>query len=175
MKNRLARVRELLQRELGDILARDHSFPGVLVTVNDVDITPDLKNAHIFIGVLGPAHEQEKVIEQLTKARGMLQQRVCKRVILRHTPHFHFKLDHSVERGVKISRIMEEIDEQLKQSAILNPDPEEPAVAPAEPAPIAASAPAAPTPARGVEDEDEKDDEDEGDDSRPVRGARPRR
>ena len=117
MKNRLIRVRELLQRELGAILARDHAFPNVLVTVNDVDITPDLKHAYVYIGVIGPQHKAEHVVEVLNHQHGDLQSRVSKRVILKNTPRFHFRLDHSVERGVRITRIMDTIDQQLAASA----------------------------------------------------------
>ena len=117
MKNRLIRVRELLQRELGAILARDHAFPNVLVTVNDVDITPDLKHAYVYIGVIGPEHKAEHVVEVLNHQHGDLQSRVSKRVILKNTPRFHFRLDHSVERGVRITHIMDTIDQQLAASA----------------------------------------------------------
>jgi len=116
VKNRLVRVRELLQREVGAILARDHAFPNVLVTVNDVDITPDLKHAHFYIGVIGPQHEAENVIATLNHRHGDLQTRVSKRVILKNTPRFHFRLDHSIERGVRVTSILETIDRQLAQS-----------------------------------------------------------
>jgi ribosome-binding factor A len=117
VKNRLVRVRELLQRELGAILARDHAFPDVLVTVNSVDVTPDLKHAHVYIGVIGPEPESQHVVDTLNRQRGELQTRVSKRVILKNTPHFHFRLDHSVERGVRVTGIMEAIDRQLAESA----------------------------------------------------------
>lgn len=121
MKNRLVRVRELLQRELGAIIARDHAFPGVLVTVNDVDITPDLKHAYVYIGVIGNEHKAERVVNTLNFGHGELQSRVAKRVILKNTPRFHFRLDHSVERGVRITGIMETIDKQLAESGASAP------------------------------------------------------
>ena len=121
MTNRKARVTELITRELSTILARDHAFPDVLVTVTDMDLTPDFKNAHIFIGVIGPAAKQEAVIEKLNSQRGLLSSRVAKRIVLRNMPHFFFKLDHSVERGVRVTALMEQIDQQLIESAILNP------------------------------------------------------
>ena len=121
VKNRLLRVRELLQRELGAILARDHAFPGLLVTVNDVDITPDLKHCYIYVGVIGPEQKAERVVETLNHKHGELQSRVAKRVILKNTPRFHFRLDHSVERGVRVTGIMEIIDKQLAESAVNNP------------------------------------------------------
>lgn len=117
MKNRIARVRELLQRELGAIIVRDHAFPNVLVTVNDVDLTPDLKHAYVYMGVIGGEHAAQHVVDVLNRQHGELQSRVCKRVILKNTPRFHFRLDHSVERGVRITNIMETIDRQLAESA----------------------------------------------------------
>lgn len=145
MTNRVARVRALIQHELGTMIARDHAFPDVLVTINDVDLTPDLRNAHIFIGVLGPPAKQQAAVDQLNAARGVLSSRLSKRVVLRNTPHLHFKLDHSVERGVRVTALMEEIDQQLAESAILNPEPPvEDTAAPAKPD-IAAVLPAAST------------------------------
>ena len=59
MKHRQLRVNELVKRELSSIVARDVSFEGALVTINDVDVTPDLKNAHVFVSILraGPGRE----------------------------------------------------------------------------------------------------------------------
>lgn len=123
MTNRVAKVRSLIQHELGTMIARDHAFPDVLVTINDVDLTPDLRNAHIFVGVIGSPAKQQAAVDQLNASRGLLSSRLAKRVILRNTPHLHFKLDHSVERGVRVTALMEEIDKQLAESAILNPEP----------------------------------------------------
>ena len=53
MKHRLLRVNELLKRELSSIITREISFDGALVTLNQVDVTPDLKHAHAYISVLG--------------------------------------------------------------------------------------------------------------------------
>ena len=160
MTNRKARVTELITRELSTILARDHAFPDVLVTVTDMDLTPDFKNAHIFIGVIGPAAKQEAVIEKLNSQRGLLSSRVAKRIVLKNMPHFFFKLDHSVERGVRVTALMEQIDQQLIESAILNP----PLPGEATPEPVA-SAPAA-DPAPSVPQEKE---EGVADGERPLR------
>jgi ribosome-binding factor A len=125
MKNRLARVNELIQRELGMIIQKDLEFPGVLVTINGIDITPDLRHCHIYIGVIGPEQEQEKVVTKLNDKRSALQKRLTGRVTLKQTPHLHFKLDHSVERGVRVTRIMEGIDAEIGKDAwkdLLNED-----------------------------------------------------
>jgi ribosome-binding factor A len=116
MNNRLLRVRELIQRELGSMIVRDHQFTDVLVTINDVEITPDLKHANVYVGVIGSEQKAQNVVDKLNRQHGDYQTRMAKRVILKHTPHLHFKLDHSVERGVRITNIMEEIDRQLAES-----------------------------------------------------------
>ena len=117
MKNRLARVNELIQRELGTIIQRDFEFPGLLVTINEVDITPDLKHCHVYISVLGPEPEQEKALAKIETKRSFLQRRLMDRITLKSTPHLHFKLDHSVERGVRVTSIMETIDAQIGKDA----------------------------------------------------------
>ena len=55
MKHRQLRVNEVLKRELSSIVAREITFEGALVSINQVNVTADLKNAHVFVSVLGPA------------------------------------------------------------------------------------------------------------------------
>ena len=55
MKNRLARVCEVLKREIGILATRDLDFHGDLATISSVDITPDLKQAHVYISAIGSA------------------------------------------------------------------------------------------------------------------------
>lgn len=107
MNLRLQRVCELLKRELGSILVRDMQFDSPLVTVSGVDITPDLKQAHVFVSVLGSANERRDAIASLEKNRVSLQHELMKRVVLKHTPHLNFKLDDSIERGTRILEIMD--------------------------------------------------------------------
>jgi ribosome-binding factor A len=117
MKNRLARVNELIQRELGVIIQRDFEFTGSLVTINDVDITPDLKHCHVYLGVIGSEKGTHDAVTILNEKRPMLQKRLMSRITLRNTPHLHFKLDDSISRGVRVTRIMEDIDAQIGKDA----------------------------------------------------------
>jgi ribosome-binding factor A len=109
MKHRIARVREVLRRELGMLIEREFTFPGLLVTVKDVDITPDLKQCHVFVSVIGPEKMHGRVISQLTEARSELQRGLAKRVVLKFTPVLNFKLDNSAETGVRILQILGDI------------------------------------------------------------------
>jgi ribosome-binding factor A len=110
MKHRLLRVNELLKRELSSLLVREMSFDDLLVTVNQVDVTPDLKSAHVYISVLGEIG-REQVIPMLEEHRAMLQAELSRHVVLKYTPHLLFHLDDSIERGSRVLEILEEIEE----------------------------------------------------------------
>ncbi|MEM7698339.1 MAG: 30S ribosome-binding factor RbfA [Verrucomicrobiota bacterium] len=111
MNQRLARINELLKREISTCLERNFEFSGVLVTVHAVDISVDLKLADVFIGVIGDKYAAETVLDKLQRKRGFIQNTVMKRVTLRQTPQLHFKMDDSVERGVRVLNVLEEIGE----------------------------------------------------------------
>ena len=109
MKHRLLRVNEIVKRELSMIVTRDLTFENALVTVNDVDVTPDLKNAHVFVSVLGKGNAKD-VIEKLEANRVQLQAELSKHVVLKYTPHLNFHLDDSIERGARVFKILQEIE-----------------------------------------------------------------
>jgi ribosome-binding factor A len=109
MSRRLDRVNELLKREISDVLRRDFEFEGSLVTVNAVEAAPDLKEAKVHVGVFG-GHE-EGVIARLNDKHGFIQGRVMKRVVLKNTPVLRFVSDHSVERGVEIVNLLDQVAE----------------------------------------------------------------
>jgi ribosome-binding factor A len=109
MKNRLVRVCEVLKREIGVIIRRELEFDNTLVTVSDVDITPDLKQAHIFISALGTPAGRRKAMEALENHRVMFQTELSRRVQMKHTPHLNFRLDDAIERGTRVIDIMDEL------------------------------------------------------------------
>ncbi len=109
MKYRLKRVCEVLKRELGIIMVREMRFASPLVTVSDVDITPDLKQAHVFISALGDDTQRRDALHQLEQNRVVLQHELARRVVLKHTPHLNFKLDESIERGARVINLMDEL------------------------------------------------------------------
>ena len=108
MNTRLLRVNELVKRELSTIITRDMTFENVLVTVNQVDVTPDLRNAHVFVSVLGKG-SHKGVIADLEDNRVALQASLMKHVVLKYTPHLVFHLDDSIERGDRVFKILQEI------------------------------------------------------------------
>lgn len=112
MSRRLDRVNELLRREIGSILQKDYEWNGKLVTVAEVEVTQDLKEAKVWISVLG-GHAQS-VMEKLNKHHGEIQKKVSKRVVLKTTPVLSFRHDASAVRGVEIVNLLDEVDKLPK-------------------------------------------------------------
>jgi ribosome-binding factor A len=108
---RLQRVRELLKREIGEVIRRE--FPvseAGLVTVNDVDAAGGLSSALVFISILGTAAKQKKALALLTRHRKRIQGLVGRAVVLKYTPTLKFIIDDSVVRGNRVLQIMEELE-----------------------------------------------------------------
>lgn len=108
MSLRLTRVNELLKREIGSVIQRDYEWSGALVTVSAVEVTQDLKEAKVWIGVL--AGNFSNILEKLNNEHGSIQRKVMKRVVLKSTPVLQFRHDGSVERGVGMVNLLDEVD-----------------------------------------------------------------
>src|SRR6516225_1618456 len=108
---RLQRVRELLKREIGEVIRRE--FPvdeAGLVSVNDVDVAGDLHSAIVFISILGNAEQQKRGLSLLTHHRKRIQGLVGRAVVLKYTPTLKFMVDDSVARGNRVLQIIEELE-----------------------------------------------------------------
>lgn len=112
MKHRIERVCEVLKRELGLAMVRELTFPSPLVTISGVDITPDLKQAHVFISALGTPAEGRQTVALLEDKRAMLQKELAGRLALKFTPQLNFHLDDSIERGTRVLGILDELAEE---------------------------------------------------------------
>lgn len=109
MSVRVERVRELLKREIGEIIRRELPIEKAgLINVNDVTISNDLQNATVYIGIL--AKDKKKGMELLAQNRKYIQGLVGKNVVLRYTPQLRFVLDDSIERGNRVLQIMEDLE-----------------------------------------------------------------
>jgi len=108
MKHRKLRVNELLKRELSGIIAREINFEGALVSVNAVDVAPDLKSAHVFVSTFG-TENGTRVIAKLEVHRPALQAELSRHVVLKYTPHLIFHLDESIQRGARVLEILDDL------------------------------------------------------------------
>jgi ribosome-binding factor A len=105
------RVRQLLRREIGEIIRREIPVADAgLITVNDVGVAGDLQSATVFVGIIGSADQQRKGFALLQKTRLRIQDLVGRAIVLKYTPRLRFVLDDSVARGNRVLEIIEEIE-----------------------------------------------------------------
>ena len=109
-QKRMIRVNEQVHRELGRLF-QVHVCPDAhaLVTVTDVKVAEDLRDATVYVSVYGDEARKAAVTELLEKRRAVLQHELSRRVILKFTPRLHFKLDDTAARADRIMAILEEL------------------------------------------------------------------
>jgi len=100
-------VSEQLRRELADILRREVRDPRVTgITLTDVDVSPDYAHAVVFFSCLDAA-QAPAASEGLGRAAGFLRSQLAQRVKLHATPDLRFVYDESIERGDRLSRLID--------------------------------------------------------------------
>lgn len=109
---RSRRIAEQIQRELSQIIRLELKDPRVgMITVTDVEVTQDYSHARIFftrLGNLGDAADNASILKALEHAGGFLRSELAHRMRLRIVPQLHFEYDESVERGVRLSNLIDE-------------------------------------------------------------------
>ncbi len=105
---RLRRVADQIQRELSDLLRSELKDPRIgMITLTGVEISPDLAYAKVFFTTLADAESLATIEAGLEGAAGFLRAQLGKRLKLRVTPQIRFKHDASVERGVRLSQLID--------------------------------------------------------------------
>lgn len=106
---RMRRVDEAVRAVLSDAIASDLKDPRVgFVTVTGVKTSQDLRHARVYVSVLGDEHVRAATLEGLRSAHGFLQRQVASELTLRHTPALTFEYDWSVDRGMRISQLLDQ-------------------------------------------------------------------
>ena len=111
MSQRIARINQLLQREISEQMRRYYRAETAAITISDVDCSVDLRHARIYFSVLGDDAaivEAEALFQKIGKD---LRQRVSKHVILKYFPRFDFLYDPSLERGAHVIDLLDELEE----------------------------------------------------------------
>ena len=105
----MRRVNEAIKEVLADAIATELKDPRIgFVTVTDVDTSPDLRAARVFVSVLGNESERESALEGLRSSHGFLQGKIASQMRMKRTPTLTFHYDESVERGVRLSELLDE-------------------------------------------------------------------
>ena len=125
--SRVKRVSETLKEVLSEIIQRELKDPQVgFVTVTGVEMTPDLRQARVWVSVMGMAGEEEKSMKALNHAKGFIKAEVAKRVRLRYMPELIFMRDTTVQTSMRIEGILKEIiPEEEDQAADKGADEDE--------------------------------------------------
>jgi ribosome-binding factor A len=111
--HRLERVRELLKREIGEALRREVPVSeGGVVTVNDVEVSGDLRLATAYVSVFGNAEQQKTGLRLVEQCRPRVQDHIAKSVILKYTPSLRFVTDDSIARGNRVLSIIDELEHE---------------------------------------------------------------
>ena len=109
--DRMRRVNEALREVLSARIAGGLKDPRVgFVTVTAVDTSPDLRHARVYVSVLGDEDERAETMEGLESSRGFLQAGIARELRIKHTPTLQFEHDEGLERGMRISRLLDEND-----------------------------------------------------------------
>lgn len=104
-----------MRRELCEILQREVKDPHLgFLTVTEVELSDDLGFARVFYSVLGDELDRKESLRVLNKAKGFLRGQLGRRLHLREAPELVFKYDSSIERGLRIERILEKISKEQK-------------------------------------------------------------
>ena len=110
------RINGEVQRELSNIIRGEIKDPRInpLTSVVAVEVAPDLKTCKAYISVLGDEESQAKTLAGLKSAEGFIRSKLAKTVNLRNTPEIRFVLDQSIEYGVKMYKMIDEVTKDIK-------------------------------------------------------------
>src|SRR3954466_5090172 len=106
---RMRRVDESLRQVLSERIGELKDPRIGFVTITGVPTTPDLQQAAVYVSVLGSERKREQSIEGLTAAHGVLQAQIARELRLKRTPQLAFEYDPSVERGVRMTKLIDEL------------------------------------------------------------------
>lgn len=110
--NRSSRLSEEIKRTIASVLQNGIKDPRIpmLTSVTDVEVTKDLKYAKVYVSVYGEGDVKNKCLEGLKSSAGFIRREIGANIKMRHIPELIFELDNSIEYGVHISEILNEIN-----------------------------------------------------------------
>src|ERR1051326_2176705 len=113
MSERMRRVNESVRAVVAEAVGELKDPRIGMVTVTGVDVTPDLREATVYVSVLGNEQKRRATLAGLASAPGVLQAKINRELALRRTPQLTFAYDETVERGVRMTRLIDELAAEL--------------------------------------------------------------
>ena len=114
-EQRSARLQAALMEEISDIIHNEMKDPRIgFASLTEVELSPDYRQAKVFVSVLGDEGQKESTLAGLNSAVGFIRTEVGRRVRLRFTPEIIFKLDNSIERGSRIFELLQKVEKEGK-------------------------------------------------------------
>ena len=110
--SRTDRIRKAIIREFNDILTKDVKDPRLtnhLISVTDAEVTGDMRHARIFVSVMGEESVQNEIMTILQEHAPRIRSALGQRIRLRYTPEVDLKLDNSLERGARVTQLLNQI------------------------------------------------------------------
>lgn len=125
MTQRTARIDALLREEIGAILEREVSDPEIgFVTITDVETSPDLSHAQVWVSLIGQADERAATLAALRRAMPFVRHLLGRRIRLRRIPELHVRVDDTAERGTRVLQLLSELEAgQLPEDLPPSADP----------------------------------------------------
>jgi len=110
MTQRTDRIDELLRQEIGQALEREVTDPRIgFVTITDVETSPDLAHARVWVSIIGTPDERKETLAALHRAMPFVRHAVGRKIRIRKIPEFEVRLDDTAERGTRVMHILDEL------------------------------------------------------------------
>ena len=114
-KLRIEKLQELIKQEMSKMLLKEIKDPRIgFVTVTDVEMTGDLREAKIYVSVMGGEEQVKSSLEGLNSALGFIRREIGQRIRLRFTPEISFALDTSLDYGDHIQKLLLQVEGDIK-------------------------------------------------------------
>lgn len=114
MTRRTERVNDLLREEISELIRHEMKDPRInsLITVTEVDTTPDLRYAKVFVSIMGTEEEKRNTLSRLAAATGFFRRSLAARLNIRRIPDLDFRRDDSIERGSRLLELIKQVERE---------------------------------------------------------------
>jgi ribosome-binding factor A len=121
MSNRIVRINELVQREISAYLRKRYQSEAAAITINSVEIAPDLKTGKVFVSILGAEDAVAGRLTWLRQHAGEVRREVGRNVVIKWTPLLNYVLDDTSVRATRVMQILYEIEQREKATGGTSP------------------------------------------------------